>query len=94
MIDNLKQALLENHISKKSLLILLLLLVGLLAGVFLVQRENIFKSKAYDPDYSLIEISKVENGQKTPIYCENGNSCNTDSLDINIRIPSLDALSH
>lgn len=70
---------------------LLILLAGIAVAVILVQREQIYKSRATNENeiYNAFEFSSNEPGKT--ITCS-GNTCQSDTLNINIRINDLNAL--
>jgi len=70
----------------KSVIIISLLLVGIIVGVYLVQVQHIFKSRASEEIYNTIEVSQTtESGEKQRVQCE-GNNCTTQSLDIDFKV--------
>lgn len=71
----------ELNISKKQIILVVILLVGVILGVILVQREVIFKSRANERVYNTIEVTKPSGDR----ICE-GNRCDTDDLNVNIKI--------
>lgn len=66
---------------KSGLLVVLILVIGLIALLILIKNPQIFKSRANQRLYNAIEVTNSQ-GQ---LLC-NGNGCNTDSLDVNIRL--------
>ncbi len=79
---NIKDILLD----KKSLIILVILLLGLVLAVYLVQQRQIFKPKASQQIYNAFEITEQDqNGQEKRVACT-GNECTVDSLNLKIKI--------
>ncbi len=74
-------------ISKLQILILIILFVGIIVGVILVQRQQIFKSRAYDIRNSF-EVTDPDGNQ---LNCS-GTSCDTKSLDVKVKIKDLNSL--
>lgn len=81
-------------ISKKAIAAAMILLLGLIIGVYLVQVQQIFKSKASEEDiYNAFSITQIdENGVESPVTC-NGNVCETNSLEVNFKIDDLNKLT-
>lgn len=72
--------------NKKQIIIVTLLLIGIILGVYLVQVQHIFKSKATDQIYNTIEVRQIgENGDFQPVSCQE-NNCTTNSLDIQFKV--------
>ena len=68
----------------------IILLVGLIAGVFLVQRTQIFKPRADVGPINLKSAFKITNKNGTELQCEPDQSgvltCTTDTLEVNISV--------
>lgn len=75
----------NNSINKKQILIMVILLVGLIVGMYLVSNRQILKSRAFMVS-SLFTIIQDTNPQKDAI-CD-GDSCTSETLDIVIK-PNL-----
>jgi len=75
-------------ISKIQILIAVILIAGIVGGVYLIQHPQIFKSKAGQTIYNAFEITD-DTGNAIPCI---ENNCNTDSLDVNIKIKDINAL--
>lgn len=69
-------------ISKIQILIILLLILGIVVGVILVQRQQILKSKATQEIYNAFERTDAEGNR---LECL-GNSCETKTLDVKIKV--------
>ena len=84
----------EITISKIQLAGIVVLLIGLIAGIFLVQQRQIFKPKASTSILSAFDITGPDGKQ---LNCTSGNppTCETSSLDVNIKLKpgGLDVLS-
>lgn len=79
---NIKDVLLD----KKSLIIFVALVLGLIGVVYLVQQRQIFKPKASQEIYNAFEITEQdENGQEKRVACT-GNECTVESLNLKIKI--------
>lgn len=68
--------------NKKQLIVTAILIFGLATGVVLVQRQNIFKSKANVDVSSGISVTGT-NGED--VNCR-GSVCETDAPEVNIEI--------
>lgn len=73
----------------RSIMIILLLIAGLLAGVYLVQKQQLFKSKASSEVNSAIKATD-ENGKE--LEYQGNSTFKTDSRKINIGIKDLQQL--
>lgn len=73
-----------------SIILIVILLVGLGVGIFLVQRQQIFKSKASQQLQNAFEITPAD-PQKT-VSCSEG-TCQTDTLDVQIKLQDIEALT-
>lgn len=72
----------EKTISKREIIILIVLLVGLAVTVWLVGQQTVFKSKAA---IDVTRAFEIKDSQGNIISCEN-NICDTKSLDITIEL--------
>lgn len=72
-----------------SIVFIAVLLVGLGVGIFLVQRQQIFKGRASQQLQNAFEI-KPADPQKS-VSCSNG-TCQTDTLDVQIKLQDIEAL--
>ena len=73
-----------------SIILTVILLVGLAVGIFLVQRQQIFKSKASQQLQNAFDIKPVD-PQKSVSF--DGDSYQTDTLDVQIRLQDIEALT-
>lgn len=63
-----------------------MLLIGIIVGVYLVRFQQIFKSRANEQIYNVIEVNQTNDvGETKRVECQ-GNNCNTDSLDIEFKV--------
>ena len=72
----------------RQIIILVILLLGLIIGVILVQKQQIFKSRADLNIGSNIEVTDPDGNQ---LNCS-GTSCDTKSLDVKVKIKDLNSL--
>lgn len=77
----------EFQISKLQLIVVVILLVGLVVGLYLVQRTQIFKPRATgETILNAFDITDV-NGSPLPCRMEgNTPTCDTSSLDVKIKL--------
>lgn len=68
----------EQSISKREIIILIILFAGLVVGLWLVGRQTVFKSKAAIDATKAFEI---KDSQGNIINCVN-NTCDSKSLDV------------
>lgn len=73
---------------KLQLVILFILAVGLIVGVYFVQRTQIFKGRATQDIYNAFGVTGEGTVQQT-----GPNTYNTDSLKINFYLRDLDVLN-
>lgn len=75
------------------IVVVLLLLISLIVGVYLVQRQQVYKSRAA---VDLGQAFNITDTQGTPLRCATASDgvleCETNSLDVKIGIRNLDAL--
>lgn len=84
--------------SKLQIAGVIVLLVGLIAGVFLVQQTQIFKPRA---DVGAIQLEKafnITNAQGSPLPCTPASgsepvTCTTDTLDVQVSVKDLNELT-
>lgn len=77
---------------RKSLIVIMVLLVGIILGVFLVQRPQIFKSKAGNEVFNAFEV-KNSKGQTLQFTDNPGTRIyQTDDLNVNINVMDINAL--
>lgn len=76
------------NISKKQIIITLILLIGIAFGVILVQRQQILKSRA---DVDIQNAFEIRDNEGNSLDCS-GDTCETDSLDVQIKIKDLNSL--
>ena len=70
----------------KTLIIILILLIGLILGIILVQRKQIFKSRANLDIFSSVTVSEIDQeGNEKGNICQQ-NQCNTSSRRIKMKI--------
>lgn len=74
-------------ISKKQIIIIIILVLGIVFSVTLVQKPQIFKSRAQEV-YNAFEINDSEGNS---LNCTQ-NTCQSDSLDIQIKVRDLNSL--
>lgn len=75
---------------KKQIAIVTILILGIIISVVLVQRQQIFKSKASQQLQNAFEITPAD-PQKT-VSCSEG-TCQTDTLDVQIKLQDIEALT-
>lgn len=79
---------------KKQIIIIILLLLGILIGLHLVQTPQIFKSRATQELYNTFQLNQTsDEGATKPVTCgntENGYTCTTESLDVNLKVDVLE----
>lgn len=73
------------RVSKLQIIILTVLLVGMAAGVILVQRQQTLKSKA---EQDIGDNFEITDDQGNELNCQ-GSECETKSLDVQIRIKDI-----
>lgn len=85
------------YISKKRLILgalfTLLLIGGLVAGLYLLQQQQTIKSKASS---NLINAFEIKDDKGNTLVCDgntNPPTCTTSSLNINIKVKDLNALT-
>ncbi|TSC85757.1 MAG: hypothetical protein G01um10147_1101 [Microgenomates group bacterium Gr01-1014_7] len=91
-MDKLKQF---NNLTIKqliSLIILIILLIAIPATYYLVQNQQILKSKAYDRIYNGFEVRDSDGQYLNPRDVNNQAVYDTDSLDVTIRVNDLNTL--
>lgn len=77
---------------RKSLIIIMILLLAIILGVFLVQRPQIFKSKAGNEVFNAFEV-KNSNGQILQFTDNPGTRIyQTDDLNVNINVKDINSL--
>ena len=74
---------------KVQLITLAILVAGLAALIYLVQVRQIFKPKATTDLYNAFSVSSNEPGKT--VTCT-GSTCQTDTLNINIKLEDINAL--
>ncbi|MBI2314477.1 hypothetical protein HYU93_00230 [Candidatus Daviesbacteria bacterium] len=79
----------ELNITKKQIIIALLLLIGLLAGVYLVQVQQVFKSRAASEINTALNVTDEQGNQ---LEYQGNNTYKTNSLNIRIGIKDLEQL--
>ncbi len=79
----------ELNITKKQIIIALLLLIGLLAGVYLVQVQQVFKSRAASEINTTLNMTDEQGNQ---LEYQGNNTYKTNSLNIRIGIKDLEQL--
>ncbi len=80
-----------HHISKAQILLSIILILGLVALVYLAQRQQIFKPKAENNIYDNFEVTDPS-GSPLPYQPGNQRVYNTDNLDIKIKVKDLNGL--
>lgn len=75
---------------KKQVFLMIILLLGIGVGVYLVKLPQIFKSRANQEVYNTFQVTQTTTDGETELAncqdTENGYTCNTDSLEINLRV--------
>lgn len=79
--------------NKKTIITIIIILVGLIISVYGVLNYQTFLSRAGGGDYGNFNVTQVKNGQDVPIYC-NDNSCDTESLDVKLQIKDINQLTN
>lgn len=84
-------------ISKVQIAIFIILIVGLAAGLYLVQRTQILKPRAETGGVDLTRAFKITNDQGVELNCTPAQgtepvTCTTDSLNVNISVKDLNEL--
>lgn len=80
----------EFQISKLQIIVVAVLLIGLAAGLYLVQRTQIFKPRAAAED-RLLEVFEITDVNGSPLPCQpkqgaSPTTCTTSSLDVKIKL--------
>lgn len=79
-----------NKPNLKSILFLIIVLVGLALSIYLVLNYQTILSRAGSSDYANFE---VKDKQDNPITCDSEGVCSTKSLDVKLQIKDLEKLS-
>lgn len=87
-MNRIKEYFADINISKKNILITLILLIGIAVGVILVQRQQILRSRA---DVDIQNAFEIRDNEGNSLECAD-NTCLTESLDIQIKIKDLNSL--
>lgn len=87
-MNRIKEYFADINISKKNILITLILLIGIAVGVILVQRQQILRSRA---DVDIQNAFEIRDNEGNSLECVD-NTCKTESLDIQIKIKDLNSL--
>lgn len=87
-MNNIKEYFADINLSKRKFIVTFILLIGIVVGVILVQRQQILKSRADVDIQNAFEIRDIEGNS---LECSS-NSCQTESLDIQIKIKDLNSL--
>lgn len=77
-----------------NILILIILGVGIVAGLYLIQHPQIFKPKA-GGESLIIQALEMKDSEGNVVDCDsstNPPTCTTSSQDVTIKIKDLDAL--
>ncbi len=69
----------------RLIILIALLILGIVVGIYLVGKPQIFKSKATSSTSDAFDISDEQNN---PIYCQNG-VCQSNSNKINLKLKDL-----
>ncbi|MBI4079514.1 MAG: hypothetical protein HY429_04440 [Candidatus Levybacteria bacterium] len=88
MREKIRAIIKRYQIGKTKLLIALLLLTAIVATVYLVQRQQIFRSGAYVNEQAF----EVKNDRNEQLTC-NGGVCQTDTLRVRIKLTDPNRLS-
>ncbi len=76
------------NISKKQIIFIVLILVGIAVGVYLVQVQQIFKSKAA---INVNQAFEIKDSSGNVINC-NGSTCYTNSQEVQIKLKDKSVL--
>ena len=71
------------------------LIIGIGVGVYLVQRQQILKSRAAAPAGNFVNAFELTDAKGSPIPCNDSTdppTCTTPTLDINVRVKDLNPL--
>lgn len=79
--------------NKKSIIFLIIILLGLVLTVWGALNYQNILSHAGSTDYTNFNVSQVKNGQENPISCDNNGNCQTQFLHVKLQINNLDQLS-
>lgn len=84
--------------SKLQIAGLIVLLIGLIAGIYLVQQTQIFKPRADVGNINLLNAFKITNDQGVDLQCTPASgsepvTCTTDTLNVNISVKDLNELT-
>lgn len=74
------------------LLLLVIILIGLVVGIYLLQTQKIFKSKASN---NMMNAFEFNNNKNQVLNCDgsvNPPVCNTNSLDVTVQVKDLEEL--
>lgn len=70
----------------KSIIVIAILAIGLVAGIYLIKHQQIFKSRANQDLQNHFEIvQKMPDGQSKSAQCV-GDTCTVESLDLYLKI--------
>lgn len=78
----------------KTIVIILILLIGLIVGLVLVQKQQLFKSRAASGLDSLIKVTPLEEEQNNVTFDQETNTFTTSSNNVKIQLnpEALEAL--
>lgn len=79
----------EIKVNKIQILLIGVLLLGLITAVYLVQVQQVFKSRAAADINAALEVT---DDQGTPLQYQGNSTYKTDSLDVKVGIRDLDQL--
>lgn len=80
--------------NKKTIITIIIILVGLALSVYGVLNYQTFLSHAGGGgDYSNIHVDKTIGGNDLPVSCTD-NMCETDSLDVNFQIKDINQFTN
>lgn len=79
-------------LDKKTIFTTVVILIGVILSVYLALNYQNILSHAGSNDYNYFNVSQVKNGQETSISCDTNGSCQTQSLDVKLKINNLDQL--
>ncbi len=79
--------------NKKTILVNMVVLLGIIAGIYLIREAQVLKSRAEQDLSGSFSVSQVKDGQDQGVNC-NGETCNVSSLDVNIKVKDLNNLNN
>lgn len=79
------------------ILLIIVLLIGLVGGVYLVQRSELFKTKSKATASEILEAVEIRDANGNPLQCDTSTdpnlpTCTTTTKDISVTVKKSDAL--